>query len=111
MEHIIVDFVVVVVWGILGIYLIKSEGKGWILLAGYNLATEEQRKKYDEKKLCIYTGKKCLLCTMAFVVGTVIDVFFPGKGFWIGMILTVVVLAHYIYIRFKKFDLMFKKKV
>lgn len=46
-------------------------GKGSMLISGYNTMSPEERKKYDEKKLCKATGIICLivsvmLCALAF---------------------------------------------
>jgi hypothetical protein len=81
MTNIIVDLIIAIVLGGLGIYLIKSNGKESILLAGYNLATDEQRKCVDEKKLCAYSGKHYLVGAILFLFGTIVDAFYPTKGF------------------------------
>lgn len=48
-------------------------GKGSMLISGYNTMSPEERKKYDEKKLCKATGIICLivsvmLCALAFAI-------------------------------------------
>ena len=32
-------------------------GKGWWLIAGYNMSSESEKSKYDEKALCKFIGK------------------------------------------------------
>ena len=47
---------------ILGLYLLQ--GKGAILIAGYNTLPKEEKEKYDEVALCKATGK--LVLAIAF---------------------------------------------
>ena len=44
---------------VLSIFLFM--GKGSWLIAGYNTLSEEDKKKYDKKKLCRITGLICLV--------------------------------------------------
>ena len=50
----------VLLWVVFAILAILSvallTGHGADLIAGYNTASEEEKKKYDEKKLCLITG-------------------------------------------------------
>lgn len=50
----------------LGILLFM--GKGAWLIAGYNTMSEEERKQYDERKLCKATSLLCFLCCIMFLV-------------------------------------------
>lgn len=47
-----------------GLFLVQSVvlflGKGGWLIAGYNTLSDEEKKKYNEKKLCKTTGFICL---------------------------------------------------
>lgn len=45
---------------ILAIFLFNGEGK-W-LIAGYNVLSEEKRKKYDTKSICKAAGFICIVC-------------------------------------------------
>ena len=49
-----------VLWVVAGIFVILTivflSGHGSGLLAGYNIATKEEKEKYDEKKLCRVMG-------------------------------------------------------
>lgn len=50
---------------ILGIYsLILLSGHGAALLAGFNTATEDEKKTIDEKKLCFVCGISGLINTL-----------------------------------------------
>ena len=48
------------IWLITGVFAVLSilffTGKGSFLIAGYNTASKEQKKLYDEKKLCRTMG-------------------------------------------------------
>ena len=48
------------IWVITGVFAVLSilffTGKGSFLIAGYNTASKEQKKRYDEKKLCRLMG-------------------------------------------------------
>ena len=43
-----------------GIFLLCGKGK-W-LIAGYNTLSKEERKKYNEKKVCRAAGAICVIC-------------------------------------------------
>ena len=43
-----------------GIFLLCGKGK-W-LIAGYNTLSKEERKKYNEKKVCRAAGVICIIC-------------------------------------------------
>jgi len=96
---------------IMGILFIRSNGKGCDFLAGYNMATSEERKDYDEVKLCTYTGKTFIVWGGYFIIGALIDYFVPGVGIILAIILFIASLLYYsIYIRWLKFDKLFKIK-
>ena len=64
-------------WILVGIFGILSAvlllGKGSFLIAGYNTASEEEKKKYKEKRLCrvigLYMGGVTLLLALGAVLG------------------------------------------
>ncbi|MBS6679687.1 MAG: DUF3784 domain-containing protein, partial [Clostridiales bacterium] len=47
-----------------GISLALLMGKGAFLIAGYNTASEKEKRKYNEKKLCRTTGTYLALITV-----------------------------------------------
>ena len=96
---------------ILGTLFIRSNGKGCDFLAGYNIATSEKRKEYDEVKLCNYSGKSFIVWGGYFILGALIDLFFPGVGITLAIILFITSMLYYaIYVRWLKFDELFKIK-
>lgn len=58
----------------------RSNGKAVNFLTGYNMKSAEERKKYDEKKMCKDYGKRMMLWPIPFFIGAVIDFIFPIKG-------------------------------
>ncbi len=43
-------------------------GKGKNLIAGYNALSEDERKRYNEKKVCRGAGVLCLVCCAVLLV-------------------------------------------
>lgn len=63
-------WVIGIIFALVGIVLFLGRGK-W-LIAGYNVATEEEKKKYDEKKLCRTIGIMLLvIAIMTFILAIV----------------------------------------
>ena len=62
----IVCFLLALLFLVLSIFLFM--GKGAWLIAGYNTLSKEEKKKYNEKKLCRITGFICLF--IAIFLGT-----------------------------------------
>lgn len=51
---------------IISIFLFKGKGK-W-LIAGYNTASKEEKKRYDEKKLCRAVSFLCMVCAIMLCI-------------------------------------------
>ena len=56
MFYIIFDFAMAVIMLLFGIWFYRSKGQASKFLSGYNMKSAEERKKYDEKKLCRTMG-------------------------------------------------------
>lgn len=54
--------VIVILFLLIGIYMLT--GRGGFLIAGYNMLPEEQKQKYDEKRLCRFTGVMVILAAL-----------------------------------------------
>ena len=54
--YIIFDFAMAVIMLLFGIWFYRSKGQASNFLSGYNMKSAEERKKYDEKKLCRTMG-------------------------------------------------------
>lgn len=77
-------------------------GKGEMLIAGYNTASDEEKSKYDTKKLCRTVGV-CLLgvSAMLFLLGVITWKYFPVV-FLVIVILLVAVTLRYANVKCKK---------
>lgn len=53
--------------------LVFFSGKGSGLIAGYNTASDEEKAKYDEKKLNRTYAIVCLILSVGFVLTGIID--------------------------------------
>lgn len=84
---IIFDLVMASVFFLIGMLFYKSNGKAANLLTGWNMKSMEERKKYDERKMCKDYGKRMMRWAIPFLVGAVIDIGFPGKGLVIAWIM------------------------
>lgn len=69
---IIYDFSMAVLMFLFGIYFYKSKGKAARFLSGYNMKSEEERKKYDENAMCKAYGKRMMVMSLPFIVGIII---------------------------------------
>ncbi|MCI8582918.1 MAG: DUF3784 domain-containing protein [Dorea sp.] len=59
-------YVVIVLFTVLSVFLLM--GKGAWFIAGYNTASEKDKQKYDEKKLCRVTGGGMAIITVLLVI-------------------------------------------
>ncbi len=57
--------------------LVLLSGRGSGLIAGYNTASTEEKKRYDEKRLCKTVGAGLSVTTVAFLVGVLFECRFP----------------------------------
>ena len=71
------------IFGIMAIFLLM--GKGSFLIAGYNTASESEKARYDEKKLCRVMGVGMML--IAF--GLLATAFFK----MIGVVIMLITIA------------------
>ena len=90
------------------------QGKGKWLIAGYNTLSKEDRKNFDEKKVCKAVGSLCvvcciMLCIMAYL-GYRVDTGLMNENdmlpfapfFIIVMITTLIIVSRYINKKAKK---------
>lgn len=82
--YIIFDFMMAFIMFLFGALFYKSGGKAARFLSGYNMKTEAERKKYDEKALCQEYGRRMMLMALPFVIGMMVDAEYPGVGCLIG---------------------------
>lgn len=84
----------VIMWLVFGIFVVMSlillSGRGAFLIAGYNTASPEEKKKYNEKKLCRVVGAGMLVVTVLLFVMALWGEALPP---WFGGIFLVVILV------------------
>ena len=80
MFYIVFDFAMAVIMFLFGIYFYKSKGKAARFLSGYNMKSEDERKKYDENAMCKVYGKRMAVMSLPFIVGIIIDTQYQGIG-------------------------------
>lgn len=86
-----------------GMIFYKSDGKAVRFLSGYNMKTEEKRKKYyEEKRMCRAYGKRMTFMSLPFIGGAAIDIFFNGTGFLIAWVLWIFLFILLIMNRYKR---------
>lgn len=62
----IIILVIAFLFLIPGIFLFH--GKGSWLISGYNTLPEEEKKQYDEKKVCKAIGALCIICCVMLCI-------------------------------------------
>ena len=61
----------------------KSEGKAAKFLSGFNMKSEDDRKKYDDNAMCKAYGKRMMFMSVPFIIGIIIDIRNQGIGYFI----------------------------
>ena len=85
------DWILVIVLAfmtILSIVLLCGKGAG--LIAGYNTASEEEKNKYDEKKLCRVIGAGMLVITILTFILVVWEAVLPAIFVYIFLALVII---------------------
>lgn len=90
MFYIVFDFGIAVIMFLFGICFYKSKGKAARFLSGYNMKSEDERKKYDENAMCKVYGKRMAVMSLPFIVGIIIDTQYQGIGCLIAWVVWVV---------------------
>ena len=99
---IIYDFSMAVLMFLFGIYFYKSKGKAARFLSGYNMKSEEERKKYDENAMCKAYGKRMMVMSLPFIVGIIIDIQYQGTGCLIAWMIWLIMFISLLIDRHKK---------
>lgn len=72
----------IMMWGIVILFAVLSalllSGKGSFLIAGYNTASEKEKARYNEKKLCRVTGGGLALITLLLLINALVGFDLPG---------------------------------
>jgi len=84
----------------MGISFYKSNGKAANLLTGYNMKPNKMHEEFNKIQLCKDYGKRMMFMAVSFLVGAVIDIWFPGIGcivawgLWLVMFILLLVERH-----------------
>lgn len=80
--------------------LVLLLGKGSWLIAGYNTASPEEKKRYDEKRLCRVTGGGMAVITAMLAVMTIWQDVLPAAfagifgAVTVGVVIAVLILSN-----------------
>ena len=58
----------------------RSDGRAARYIAGVNRKSEAEQRQYDTGRLCADFGRRMVLWSLCFIVGSAVDCFFPGIG-------------------------------
>ena len=100
MFYIIFDFTMAVIMLSFGIWFYRSNGSAVRFLSGYNMKSEDERKKFDENAMCKAYGKRMMAMALPFILGIIIDTQYQGVGCliawsaWIVMLILLLVDRH-----------------
>lgn len=85
-------WIFVIILAIISIVLISGHG-GW-LIAGYNMASKEEKAKYNEKKLCRTMGIGMSIITILLLIMELLENILPAFFIYVslGIILVDVVV-------------------
>lgn len=82
------------IWIVFAVFLILSivllTGRGSWLIAGYNTASEEEKSKYDEKKLCRITGAGMLVITVMVLIMELGKSILPAAFAYVFLAVTII---------------------
>nr|WP_294583288.1 DUF3784 domain-containing protein [uncultured Anaerotignum sp.] len=95
------DLLMMVVLFFMGLCFYRSNGKGANLLSGYNMKSQEERRRFDEPQMCRIYGRKMMQMAVPFFFGAVIDLILPGRGCLLAWIVFVVLFARLLRLRRK----------
>ena len=94
---VLIDLILVLSLGAMGVGFLKSDGKACRFLSGYNMKTPEERAQYDEARICRDYGLLIIRWALFFVLGAIADLFFPFWGMGCAFGLMAVTLAVHIW--------------
>ncbi|WP_397537137.1 DUF3784 domain-containing protein [Rummeliibacillus pycnus] len=73
--------------------LILSLGKGSFLIAGYNMASEEEKNKFNEKMMTKFMGKMMFFLALCIFLWFYDEVYDSPIAFYLGLILFIIISA------------------
>lgn len=83
-----------IIWVEFGIFLIIGivllSGHGANLIAGYNTATDEEKSRYNTKKLCRVVGAGIMLITVMILIMAIGEAVLPAAFATVFLVVTVI---------------------
>ena len=84
-----IDFMMVLLYLIIGIIFIKSNGRAIRYLTGHDFDENISNKS---KELCIICGKQIMKWSLCFIIGFAIDLLWVGAGLILAAILNTILI-------------------
>ena len=105
-----IDSMMVLLYLIIGILFISSNGRAIRYLTGHDLDENISNKS---KELCIICGKQIMKWSLCFIIGFAIDLLWVGAGLILAAILNTVLIIRLMVLRdhFEKINNLFIKKI
>lgn len=77
----------------LGLSLLFLSGRGAFLIGGYNTASEEEKEKYDEKKMCRLLGACTSIGALSFLALALLQARLPDWAIGVWAFVTAIAVA------------------
>ena len=79
---------------LLTLSIVLLSGHGANLIAGYNTSSKEEKRKYDEKKLCKIAGTGLLVISVLILIMIIFEIVLPAYAAYVflGIVLADVVV-------------------
>ena len=84
-----IDFMMVLLYLVIGIIFIRLNGRAIRYLTGHNL---DEKISNKSKELCIICGKQIIKWSVCFIIGFAIDLLWVGAGLILATILNAVLI-------------------
>ena len=84
-----IDFMMVLLYLIIGILFIRSNGRAVRYLTGHDL---DEKITNKSKELCIICGKQIMKWSLCFIIGFAIDLLWVGAGLILAAILNTILI-------------------
>ena len=91
-----IDFMMVLLYLVISILFIRSNGRAIRYLTGHNLDENISNKS---KELCIIYGKQIMKWSVCFIIGFAIDLLWVGGGLILATILNAVLIFRLMVLR------------
>ncbi|ARF16043.1 DUF3784 domain-containing protein [Sporosarcina ureae] len=77
----------------IGLGIMFMNGKGAMLIAGYNTMSPVEKEKYDEVALCKFMGKMMFALSFSMVFWLLSDIYNNNSLFYVGFVLFIAIVV------------------